>query len=162
MLSLVLINFWCALLRILNILHPKFSIFVTSVVFIISVIHVDTATYDSQKILVEIFLTLSKLKMIRNYRGQKNSPTPDNFNLFTKLLPLLSPKAIMRSFSVVTLLLVLCLSSCKKPCNSEAIFFLLFLSSSLPFPRNKLCRHCANTLWSLLKHYPMRTVVFVR
>ena len=66
--------------------------------------YVGTDVYDSQKMLADISLTLSKLKMIYTVRGKNISLTPDDlFSNFTSFLPLLSPNAMAWSFCLVTL-----------------------------------------------------------
>jgi len=66
--------------------------------------YIGTSTHDSQKILADISLALSSLKII-SYHGGRNIPfTPDDlFSRYTKFLPLLSPNIITWSFSLVTL-----------------------------------------------------------
>ena len=66
--------------------------------------YVGTENYDSQKMLADISLTLSKLKMTYILRNKKISLTPDDFfSRFTEYLPLLSPNAMTWSFCLVTL-----------------------------------------------------------
>ena len=70
--------------------------------------YVGTDVYDSQKMLADISLTLSKLKMIYTVRGKNISLTPDDlFSNFTSFLPLLSPNSMTWSFFFVTLFLEL-------------------------------------------------------
>ena len=66
--------------------------------------YVGTEDYDWQKILVDISLALSKLKMTYISRNKIISLTPDDlFSRFTEYLPLLSPNAMTWSFCLVTL-----------------------------------------------------------
>ena len=66
--------------------------------------YVGTEDYDSQKMLADISLALSKLKMNRIYRNKKiYLKLDDLFGRFTEFLPLLSPNAMTWSFCLVTL-----------------------------------------------------------
>ena len=66
--------------------------------------YIGTDVYDSQKMLADISLALSKLKMVYTVRGKKISLTPDDlFSNFISFLHLLSPNAMTWSFFWVTL-----------------------------------------------------------
>ena len=66
--------------------------------------YVGTDIYDSQKMLADISLAVSKLRMFYSVRGRRISLTPDDlFSHFTAFLPLLSPNAMSWSFCLVTL-----------------------------------------------------------
>ena len=61
--------------------------------------YVGTNVYDSQKMLVEISLALSKLKMVYTVRSKKIYLTPDDlFSNFTSFLTFLLPNAMTLSF----------------------------------------------------------------
>ena len=66
--------------------------------------YVGTENYDSQKMLADISLALSKLKMTYILHNKKISLTLDNlFSRFTEYLPLLSPNAMTWSFCLMIL-----------------------------------------------------------
>ena len=57
--------------------------------------YVGTDVYDSQNILADIPIALSKLKMVNTVRGKHISLTPDDlFSNFTSFLTLLSPNTM--------------------------------------------------------------------
>ena len=57
--------------------------------------YVGTDVYHSKKMLADISLTLSKLKMVYTVRCKNISLTPDDlFSNFTSFLPLLSPNVM--------------------------------------------------------------------
>ena len=63
-----------------------------------------TTSYDSYKMLADISLALSNLKMVYNHRRRMISLTPDDlFSRYTEFLPLLSPNTLIWSFILVTL-----------------------------------------------------------
>ena len=100
----------------------------------VQVKYVDTASYDSQKILADISLSMSNLKITNNLCDKTMSLTPDDlFSLYTEFIPLLSS-------NILTLLLysfMVCLSSCKKQCAPEALFYPIFRDRILLFCRNR-------------------------
>ena len=78
----------------------RFHIFCNSV----PLKYVDTVTYHSEKMRVNIDLTLSKLKIVYNHRGWKFSLTPDYLiSCFIEFVPLFLSNAVTLSFSLVTL-----------------------------------------------------------
>ena len=57
--------------------------------------YVGTDVYDSQKMLADIYLALSALKMVYTVRCKKISLTPDDlFSRFTSFLPLFLPNTM--------------------------------------------------------------------
>ena len=70
--------------------------------------YVGTDVYDFQKMRADIYLAISKLKMIYTVCGKNIYLTPgDLFSNFTSFLPLLSPNSMTWSFCLVTLFLEL-------------------------------------------------------
>ena len=66
--------------------------------------YVGTESYDSQKMLADIFLALTSLKMISNHKGKVIVLTPDNlYSRYIEFFPLLTSNAMTWSFSLVTL-----------------------------------------------------------
>ena len=85
--------------------------------------YVGMDVYDSQKMLVDISLALSTLKMVYTVRGKNISLTPDDlFSRFTSFLPLLLPNVMSLSFYLVTLVFRLCLRNCRNLFNLGDIF----------------------------------------
>ena len=57
--------------------------------------YVGTETYDSQKMLADISLALSSLKMISTHKGKIVVLTPDDlYSRYIEFLPLLAPNAM--------------------------------------------------------------------
>jgi len=93
--------------------------------------YVGTKSFDSNKMLADISLALSSLKMVSNHQGRTISLTPDDlFSHFAEFLPLLSPNAMTWSFSLVTLFFNALPSSKRK---SSARPFLARTLGSRPF-----------------------------
>ena len=66
--------------------------------------YIGTKSYDSHKILTNITLALSFLKMVSHHKGRTASLIPDDLlNRFVEFLPLLSPSTVTWSFSLNTL-----------------------------------------------------------
>ena len=66
--------------------------------------YIGIKSYDSDKILADIFLALSSLMMISHHTEGSISLTPDDlFSRFAEFIPLLSPNATTWSFPLVTL-----------------------------------------------------------
>ena len=120
-------------------------------------------TYDSQKTFVDMSLVLSKLKVIYTHRRWIIHITPNALcSYFTDFFLFFHSILCYDLFALLPYFFMLCLSSRNKPYNSGVIFYLKYLPSPPTFHRNGLCRPYVNSIWLYLKHYSMRTVVFVR
>ena len=115
--------------------------------------------YDSQKIIADISLVLSKLIMISTVRGKNPSLKADDlFTRFAIFLPLLLPNTMLWSICLVTLFLKLCPKSFRKPCKSVVTCSPIYLPSQPLFCRKSPFRHYVNTQLLFLKQFPMKTV----
>ena len=114
--------------------------------------YIGTDTYDSQKILADISLAFSKLKMAYTVREKQVACTLDTlFSTFIVFLPLLSPNFMSWSFFLVTSFFMFYPKSCWNPCNSGATFFFDISTLTTSLLQNTLLRHCINTQLLLSK-----------
>ena len=89
-------------------------------------ISVDIASCDLQKMLTNIYIALPSLKKAYNHRGWTISIIPNHlFSRYAELIPLLPPKVLTVSFSLI-IFFVIFLSSCKMQYDSKAIFYLIY------------------------------------
>jgi len=105
--------------------------------------YVGTETYDSQKMLADICLALSSLKMISTHKGKLVFLTLDDlYSRYIEFLPLLASNTMTWSFSLVTFFSMRFPLSCKKLCSQGGMFYLTFPLYSLFIYRNRSYSVC--------------------